>query len=79
MDGSWNQKLLVRSTNCMYRQSGWLCTRWGEIAQSLNFKYLYKNYCESNELSWAFKEYPIIENPQQFAGFAATFVKIFKV
>jgi hypothetical protein len=33
-----------------YRQSGWLCTRWGEIAQSLNFKYLYKSHCKFNEL-----------------------------
>jgi hypothetical protein len=62
-----------------YRQSGWLCTRWGEIAQSLNFKYLYKSHCKSNELLWAFKGYPIIQSPQQFAGFAVTLVKIFKV
>jgi hypothetical protein len=32
----------------------------GEIAQSLNFKYLYKSYCKSDELLWAFKGYPII-------------------
>ncbi len=43
-----------------YRQSGWLCTRWGEITQSLNFKYLYKSHCKSNELLWAFEGYPII-------------------
>ncbi len=43
-----------------YRQSGWLCTRWGEIAQSLNLKYLYKRHCKSCELLWAFKGYPII-------------------
>jgi hypothetical protein len=33
----------------MYRQSGRLCTRWAEIAQSLNFKYLYKMYYIFND------------------------------
>ncbi len=32
----------------------------GEIVQSLNFKYLYKSHCKSNELLWAFKGYHII-------------------
>jgi hypothetical protein len=62
-----------------YRQSGWLCTRWGEIAQSLNFKYIYKGNCKSCEELWAIKGYSIVQNPQQFAGFAGTLVKIFKV
>jgi hypothetical protein len=30
-------------------------TRWGEIAQSLNFKYLYKSHYKSNEVLWALK------------------------
>jgi hypothetical protein len=42
-----------------YRQSGWLFTWWGEFAQSLNFKYLYKSQYKFNELLWAFKGYPI--------------------
>ncbi len=33
-----------------YRQSGWLCTRWGEITQCLKFKYLYKRGCKCSEL-----------------------------
>ncbi len=41
-------------------QSGWLYTRWGEIARSLKFKYLYKSHCKSCELLWAFKGCPII-------------------
>jgi hypothetical protein len=31
-----------------------------EIAQSLNFKYLYKSHCESGEFLWAFRGYHII-------------------
>ncbi len=42
--------IIVNKANFKYRQSGWLCTRWGEIAQSLNFKYLYKSHCKSREL-----------------------------
>ncbi len=58
----WQELLLIFFPGWLnevstYRQSGWLCTRWGEIAQSLNFKYLYKSYCKSNELLWAFKVY----------------------
>ncbi len=45
-----------------YRQSRWLCTSWGEIAQSFNFKYLYENHCKSYELLWSFKGYPIIKS-----------------
>jgi hypothetical protein len=41
-----NRKILVKE----YR----LYTGWGEIAQGLNFKYLYKNHCKSCELLWAF-------------------------
>jgi hypothetical protein len=63
----------------IYRQSGWLCTGWGKIAQSFNFKYLYKSDCKSIELLWAFKGYHIIYNPLQFAEFTVTLVKIFKV
>jgi hypothetical protein len=58
---------------------GWLCTRWGEIAQSLNFKYLYKSHRESCELLCAFQRYHIKQNPRQFIKFAVTIVKIFKV
>jgi hypothetical protein len=62
-----------------YCQLGWLWTRWGEIAQSLNFKYLYKGHCKSNELLWVLYTWVLIKSPQQFAGFAVTLVKIFKV
>jgi hypothetical protein len=48
-----------------YRQSGWLCTRWGEIAQSLNFKYLYKSHCKSNELLWVLCNMVSLRSPQQ--------------
>ncbi len=43
-----------------YIPSGWLCTRWGEIAQSLYIKYLYESHCKSCKLMWASKEYYII-------------------
>jgi hypothetical protein len=62
-----------------YRQSGWLCTRWGEIAQSLNFKYLYKSHCKSCEPLWVLYNGISIKSSQQFVGFAVTLVKIFKV
>ncbi len=58
-----------------YRQSGWLCTRWGEIAQSLNFKYLNKRFCKSNKLLWGFKGYSKLQSPQQSARLAVTLVK----
>ncbi len=63
----------------LYRQSGWLCTRWGEIAQSLNFKYLHKSHCKSYELLWVLYNWVSLKIPQQFVGFAVTHVKIFKV
>jgi hypothetical protein len=63
----------------MYRQSGWFCTRWGEIAQSLNFKYLYKSHCKSNELLWVLYNVVPLKSPQQFVEFAVTLVKMFKV
>jgi hypothetical protein len=62
-----------------YRQSGWLCTRWGEIAQSLNFKYLFKKHCKSNELLWVLYNMVPLKSPQQFVGFAVFLEKIFKV
>jgi hypothetical protein len=62
-----------------YRQSGWLCTRWGEIAQSLNFKYLYKRHYKSNELLWISYNMVPLKSPQQFVRFTVTLVKIFKV
>ncbi len=42
--------LKLHRSDLKYRQSGWLCTRWGEIAQSLNFKYFNKCHCKSCEL-----------------------------
>ncbi len=62
-----------------YRQLGWLCTRWGEIVQSLNFKYLYKSHCKSCELLWVFQNRVSLKSPQQIVGFAVTLEKIFKV
>jgi hypothetical protein len=49
-----------------YRQSGWLCTRWGEIAQTLNFKYLYKSHCKSYELLWVLYSRVFLKSQQQF-------------
>ncbi len=46
--------------NYFWDTIGVACTRWGEIAHSLNFKYLYKTHCKSCKLLWAFKEYPIL-------------------
>ncbi len=40
----------------------------GEIAQSLNFKYLYKSHCKSNELLWTLYTWVLI-SPQQFSIF----------
>jgi hypothetical protein len=62
-----------------YRQSGMLFTWWGEIAQSLNFKYVYKSHCKSNELFWALYNMVSLKSPQQFVGIAVTIVKIFNV
>jgi hypothetical protein len=64
--------------NSNYRQSGWLCTRWGEIAQSFNFKYLYKSHCKSYELLWVLYNMVLLKSPQDFAGFAVTLEKIFE-
>ncbi len=57
--------------NCykiMYRQSGWLCTRWGEIAQSLNFKCLYKSHCKYSRFSWSDLRSNKIVNKNQDRG-----------
>ncbi len=62
-----------------YRQSGWLCTRWGEIAQSLNFKCLLKSPSKSWDLLFVLYNMVPLKSPQQFVGFAVTLVKIFKV
>ncbi len=37
---SIKKMLIIKSLKNMYRLSGWLCTRGGEIVHSLNFKYL---------------------------------------
>jgi hypothetical protein len=62
-----------------YRQSGWLCIRWGEIAQSLNFKYLYKGHSKSCEVLWVLYYKAALLCPQQFFEFAVTLEKIIKV
>ncbi len=74
---SWRFSLFLFRN--IYRQSGWLCTRWGEIAQSLYFKYLYKIHCKSGVLLWALYNKVSLKSPQQFVGFTVTLVKIFKV
>ncbi len=63
----------------VYRQPGWLCTRWGEIAQSLNFNYLYKSHCQSSKLLLILYDRVPVKSPQQFVEFAVTLVKIIKV
>jgi hypothetical protein len=45
---------LLFLTKKNYRLSGWFYTRWGEMAQSLKFKYLYKSHCKSCELLWTY-------------------------
>jgi hypothetical protein len=61
-----------------YRQTGLLCTRWGEIAQSLNFKYLYNSHCDTGELLWVLYNRVSLKSPQQLAGSAVILAKIFK-
>jgi hypothetical protein len=51
---------------------GWLCTRWGEIAQGLKFKYLYKSHCKSCELLRVLYNMVSLKSLQQFVGFAVT-------
>jgi hypothetical protein len=52
---------------------------WSEVAQSLNFKYLYKSHCRSCKLLRLLYNRVSLKSPEQFAGFAVTLLKLFKV
>jgi hypothetical protein len=52
--------------------------QWGEITQSIKFKYLLQGHCKSYDLLWVLYDMVSLKSPQQFAGFSVTLVKILK-
>ncbi len=58
---------------------GWLWTRWGEIAQRWTLNIFTRVTANPANCCRLLRDTLLHKNPQQFAGFVVTLVKIFKV